>query len=124
MFLNDIASLSAKGGGDYEELAFKGMDAVFDYYPERGSPLFVFTDASPKDGNNDNITKLIELAAIDETKIFFFLNQFPCGSKNGREIYKGVAEKTGGNIIGKMSCRDVATVSQRYEKKSSLVENE
>lgn len=57
-FVSAIGNLNARGGGDCPELAFKGMIDAFRPEPQIGSPMFVFTDATPKDGTISNIDRL------------------------------------------------------------------
>ena len=78
-FVSDIASLSASGGGDCAELAFKGMIDAFQFQPQLGSPMFVFTDAPAKDGTSNNKEILKNLANDFYTTINFFA-KFDCGS--------------------------------------------
>ena len=57
-FVDAIGRLSANGGGDCPELAIKGMLDAFKPEPQIGSPMFVFTDATPKDATTSNIDTL------------------------------------------------------------------
>ena len=78
-FVSAIAALSADGGGDCPELAFKGMIDAFRFQPQLGSPMFVFTDATSKDANSSNIETLKALASYSYTTINFFIRNI-CGS--------------------------------------------
>ena len=57
-FVAAIGALGANGGGDCPELTFQGMLDAFRPEPQIGSPMFVFTDATPKDATTSNINKL------------------------------------------------------------------
>ena len=94
-FVSDIEGLTASGGGDCPELAFKGMLEAFDEGPKYGSPMFVFTDASAKDGTPSNIADLQGAAVFGGVTITFFTNLHGCRS-HGIEDYRNIARDTNG----------------------------
>ena len=61
-FVDAINDLRAHGGGDCPEYAFRGMLKALSEDPEWGSPMYVFTDADPKDATKENIEQVISLA--------------------------------------------------------------
>ena len=61
-FVKAINALTAYGGGDCPEYTFRGMLETFRFGPEWGSPMYVFTDADPKDASDENIQELQYLA--------------------------------------------------------------
>ena len=72
LFVQDIKALKAHGGGDCPELTFKGiLEALFET-PLWGSPMYVFTDASPKDATDANIRDVRDLAEDYGVTINFF----------------------------------------------------
>ena len=99
--MSDIEGLTAVGGGDCPELAFKGMLNAFDEGPKYGSPMFVFTDASAKDGTPSNIADLQGAALFGDVTITFFTNLLGCWSRaegtwSGIEDYRNIARDTNG----------------------------
>lgn len=99
--MSDIDRLRARGGGDCPELAFAGMLNAINEGPKYGSPMFVFTDASPKDATSSNMASLKAAAESNDATITFFTNLKGCtsGSKRGIEDYKEIASYTGGKRI-------------------------
>ena len=64
-FVDAINDLRADGGGDCPEYAFTGMLKALYEDPEWGSPMYVFTDADPKDATEENIEEVKALARAD-----------------------------------------------------------
>ena len=64
-FVDAINDLRAHGGGDCPEYAFTGMLEALYEDPEWGSPMYVFTDADPKDATEDRIEEVKALARAD-----------------------------------------------------------
>ena len=95
-FVSAIANLSANGGGDCPELAFKGMIDAFQIQPQLGSPMFVFTDAPAKDGASSNLETLKLLANAFYTTINFFLKT-GCGALD--QGFAKIASYTSGQIF-------------------------
>lgn len=86
-FVADINNLKAKGGGDCPELTFSGILTALETAPTKGSPLYVFTDATAKD--NNLVDDVINFATRLDVTINFFVT--------GRKIfltssYKGIVE--------------------------------
>ena len=61
-FVDAINDLRAHGGRDCPEYAFTGMLEALYENPEWGSPMYVFTDADPKDATEENIEEVKALA--------------------------------------------------------------
>ncbi|XP_028413142.1 von Willebrand factor A domain-containing protein 7-like [Dendronephthya gigantea] len=100
-FIDEIENLKASGGGDCPEYTFNGMIAAIEEGPELGSPLIVFTDAPPKDADeNDNLNGLIALAGENEVNINFFTHE-TCDSFpfKGFELFKQLSAETGGQYL-------------------------
>ena len=93
--MSDINGLTATGGGDCPELAFTGMLNAFDEGPKYGSPMFVFTDASAKDGTPSKIADLQGAALFGGVTITFFTNLHGC-PRYGIEDYTNIACDTNG----------------------------
>lgn len=96
-FINAIKKLHAHDGGDCPELTFEGMQNAIDKSPQYGSPLYVFTDATAKDYNLDNLTTLLEIAADIGMTINFFTTGL-CG-RSSYEPFKKLAEETCGQLF-------------------------
>ena len=65
-FVKAINALTANGGGDCPEYTFTGMLEAIYQWPEWGSPMYVFTDAGPKDASEAKIAELQFLASSDQ----------------------------------------------------------
>ena len=61
-FEEEIDKLRAHGGGDCPEYTFEGMRGALNNMGEDGSPLYVFTDAGPKDAKQADIEEVKMLA--------------------------------------------------------------
>ncbi|XP_048581792.1 von Willebrand factor A domain-containing protein 7 [Nematostella vectensis] len=104
-FVDDINKLRAKGGGDCAELAFKGiLDALMEG-PDWGSPMYVFTDAPPKDATPDNIQSVKAMAEYLGVTINFFTTGM-CNQAGSNAIslpspdrFKEIAEATSGQLL-------------------------
>ena len=70
-FVKAIESLRPHGGGDCPELAFKGMINAIDAPPHKGSPLYVFTDACPKDDTQDNVD-YVKINSYEDSLVTYF----------------------------------------------------
>ena len=57
----EIDKLRAHGGGDCPEYTFEGMRGALNNMREDGSPLYVFTDAGPKDATEADIAEIKEI---------------------------------------------------------------
>ena len=62
-FVEAINDLRANGGGDCPEYTFTGMLEALNLEPKWGSPMYVFTDAGPKDATDDMIEEVKYLAS-------------------------------------------------------------
>ncbi|XP_046851457.1 von Willebrand factor A domain-containing protein 7-like [Xenia sp. Carnegie-2017] len=99
-FLEAISSLEPHGGEDCAELTFTGMNNAIDGGPQPRSPLYVFTDAGPKDANNKNITYLLEIAKKQGFVVnFFVVKGTGCSRKADITIFHKIAEGTGGQVF-------------------------
>ena len=72
-FVRAINDLTAHSGGDCPEYAFQGMLNALGQDPLFGSPMYVFTDADPKDATVENIEEVKLLANDLEVTINFLL---------------------------------------------------
>ena len=70
-FIQAINALNADSGGDCPEYTFQGILNALGQEPHFGSPMYVFTDAGPKDATADNIGEVKILAEADEITINF-----------------------------------------------------
>lgn len=66
-----INALRAHKGGDCPEYTFEGILNALGQEPLFGSPMYVFTDADPKDATAENIEEVKMLAEADEITINF-----------------------------------------------------
>ena len=97
-FVEEIASLSASDGGDCPELTFKGMNDAIDEGIQSDSPLYVFTDAGPKDATDDNIRYLKEIAKREGVVVnFFVVKDTRCS--NNLSAFQEIAEATMGQVF-------------------------
>jgi hypothetical protein len=97
-FIKEIGHLQAKNGGDCPEYALAGMFAAVALGPVYGSPLYVFTDASPKDGDEANM--FLPLAENYGTTVIFFMHESCSVPPDSTfEIYKQLAHDTGGQYL-------------------------
>lgn len=87
------------GGSDCPELALTGMIDALKAGPRLGSPMFVFTDASPKDDTVERKQELKALADKYSTSISFFANLYGCGGRDDMNSFKEIATHTSGNIF-------------------------
>lgn len=107
-FVEAIKNLRAHGGGDCPEYTFRGMLEALYEGPEVGSPMYVFTDAGPKDATEYDIEEVKLLASKDEydVTINFFTTGF-CRSqgysgndpRNLHPAFRDLAEFTLGQAI-------------------------
>ena len=99
-FIADIGDLVARGGGDCPEYALDGMLEAISEGPEYGSPLFVFTDASPKDGSENDVDMVLAAAEEWGVTINFFAEE-SCQNppESTFETYKELASETGGSYL-------------------------
>lgn len=99
-FVQALKDLTAEGGGDCPELTFKGMsDAIDDGQPQLDSPMYVFTDAGPKDGNEDKKTYLLEIAQALGVVINFFILDGYCSKTDDVSPFEEIARKRTGQVF-------------------------
>eukprot|EP00112_Aurelia_sp_Birch-Aquarium-sp1_P004689 Seg153.11 transcript_id=Seg153.11/GoldUCD/mRNA.D3Y31 product=Hemicentin-2 protein_id=Seg153.11/GoldUCD/D3Y31 len=98
-FITAIQNLRAYGGRDCPELSFTGMLEAYKADPQLGSPMFVFTDASPKDDTPEKIEELKTFADQYGTTINFFTSKMGCGGAKGIKSYQEIASYTSGQIF-------------------------
>jgi hypothetical protein len=95
-----ISSLSPHAGGDCAELTFKGMNDAIDEGPQPDSPLYVFTDAGPKDATDENILYLKEIAEAQGVVINFFVVQSSgCARSADISSFQEIAQATMGQVF-------------------------
>ena len=102
--MEDISRLQATGGGDCPEPIYRGMhDAMtIPKDPPFGSPLFVFTDAPPKNepGKVDLDGVKLIANAVGIPVNFFIVKEY-CDSHTiqSYEPYHDIADRTGGHVF-------------------------
>ncbi|KAL9960310.1 hypothetical protein ACROYT_G033755 [Oculina patagonica] len=97
-FVQAINALRAHSGGDCPEYTFEGMLNALGQDPLFGSPMYVFTDAGPKDATKENIEEVKLLAEGSEITINFLTT----GSCRGGHIHPAfleLAEFTSGQAL-------------------------
>jgi len=99
-FVNAIAGLYHHGGGDCPELTFKGIRNAMDANPQSDSPLYVFTDAGPKDATETNIIYVKEVAEALGLVINFFVAQSSsCAGIANISSFHEIAQETMGQVF-------------------------
>lgn len=91
--------LKAIDGDDCPEFSFEGMISSLELDPREGSPLYVFTDAPPKDADEDNKQELEVLAMELGVTINFFAGKTFCGGEAEQQPYRDVVEAHGGQYF-------------------------
>ena len=79
-----INNLKPHGGGDCPEYTFAGMLEALYQDPLWGSPMYVFTDAGPKDASDENIEEVKHLASAEEYGVT--INFFTTGKCNNGNL--------------------------------------
>ena len=97
--IKHLHTKTASGGGDCSEYSYDGMISSLYEDPREGSPLYVFTDAPPKDAGGDNKETLSVLAKEFEVTINFFAGKTFCGTEAQQQPYKEVVEAHGGQYL-------------------------
>ena len=97
--ITHVDAKTASGGGDCPEYSFDGMIRSLYEDPREGSPLYVFTDAPPKDANEVNKKTLGLLADELGVTINFFAGKTFCGSEAQQQPYRDVVEAYGGQYL-------------------------
>ena len=73
-FLKLISKIQVAGGGDCDELAISGARNIFGSSLQYRSPIYVLTDAGPKDATEDHLDAVKEMIISYKTPINFFLS--------------------------------------------------
>ena len=97
--ISHVNGISATGGEDCPEFTFDGMISALYQDPRWGSPLFVFTDAPPKDADGDSREALNRLAEELGATVNFFVSKRHCGSASQQQPFKDVVEAHGGQYL-------------------------
>ena len=97
-FIAKINELRAHGGGDCPEMAFKEIIEALNAGPVDDSPLYVFTDAPPKDSTLDNIEEAKNRAQIAGINVYFFATR-GCGDPSSVKPFENLARDTCGQIF-------------------------
>ena len=97
-FIAKINELRAHGGEDCPELAFKGIIEALNAGPVEDSPLYVFTDAPPKDATLDNIDDVTNRAKLAGINVYFFATT-GCGDPSSLKPFENLARDTCGQIF-------------------------
>lgn len=96
-FVDAINALTAHRGGDCAEYTLAGIVNAFGQDPLFGSPMYVFTDAGPKDATEEKIEEVKILAEMDDVTIHF-LTTGACGGKL-HPAFRELAEFTSGQVV-------------------------
>ena len=111
-FVKKIIELRAHGGGDCPEMAFKGIIEALNAGPVEDSPLYVFTDAPPKDATLDNIEEAKNRAQIAGINVYFFATR-GCGDPSSVKPFEDLARETCGQIFAlPKSSSDIASMKK------------
>ena len=73
-FLKLVSKIQVDGGGDCDELAISGARNIFGSSLQYRSPIYVLTDAGPKDATEDHLDAVKEMIISYKTPINFFLS--------------------------------------------------
>ena len=73
-FLELVSKVDEAGGGDCDELAISGIRDIFSSPLQYRSPIYVLTDAGPKDATEDHLDVVKEMVMECKTPINFFLS--------------------------------------------------
>ena len=100
-FVEALDTLVAEGGRDCPELTFNGIiDAIEKGDPIPGSPMFVFTDAGPKEGDGPKYTFDNALGLANNYRIpvsFFYSTETNfCGSFKSHDSFVDLLDETEG----------------------------
>ncbi|KAL9985051.1 hypothetical protein ACROYT_G007408 [Oculina patagonica] len=98
-FIKAIERLRPHGGGDCPEFAFRGIiDALNEGSKDDAkSPLYVFTDATAKDDNDENTMMARITAKSKGTSVYFFTTGL-CG-KTSYKPFEDLAKETCGQMF-------------------------
>lgn len=112
-FIKALETLRAIGGDDCPELSFKGMIDALESGPQIGSPMYVFTDASPKDASIENKDTILDLAHNLDVKINFLTRRDThCSTEEGAfQPYEDLASETGGFVYPLRNSNELVRLS-------------
>ena len=93
-------------------MAFKGIIEALNAGPVEDSPLYVFTDAPPKDATLDNIEEAKNRAQIAGINVYFFATR-GCGDPSSVKPFENLARETCGQIFAlPKSSSDIASMKK------------
>ena len=99
-FVKAIGSLMPISGGDCPELTYRGMIDAIDGGPQPDSPLYVFTDAGPKDATEENMLYLTEIAKAQGVVVnFFVVKNNRCTKTTNISPFQQIAQATMGQVF-------------------------
>ena len=97
-FIAKINELRPHGGGDCPEMTFKGIIEALRAGPVDDSPLYIFTDAPPKDATLDNIEEAKNSAKLAGINVYFFATR-GCGDPSSVKPFEDLARDTCGQVF-------------------------
>ena len=80
-----------------EEETVPGIKSALDEGPATGSPLYVFTDAPPKDASE--LGYVTDAAKATGTNVYFFQSTTSCGAADEFKPFKELAKDTCGQVF-------------------------
>ena len=80
-------------------MAFKGIIEALDKGPVDGSPLYVWTDAPPKDATLDNIQEVTNRAKLAGINVYFFLTRGCVDPSSSLKPFEKLARDTCGQVF-------------------------
>ena len=80
-------------------MAFKGILEALKKGPVDGSPLYVWTDAPPKDPTDDNIVEATNRAKLAGISVYFFLTTSGCHDPSSVKPFEKLARDTCGQVF-------------------------
>ena len=80
-------------------MAFKGILEALKKGPVDGSPLYVWTDAPPKDPTDDNIVEATNRATLAGISVYFFLTTSVCHDPSSVKPFEKLARDTCGQVF-------------------------
>ncbi len=95
-------------------MAFKGMRYALSSGPAIGSPLFVFTDAGPKDDTERAKKQVLAFTEAGKISVTFFTHPLGCNDPKGIKSFRDVAKATSGSII------PLTTTSELFQYKDFM----
>ena len=99
-FVNAIAGLHHHSGGDCPELTYKGIRNAMEENPQSDSPLYVFTDAGPKDATEENLLYVQKVSqALGFVINFFVVQNTGCARSADISSFQETAQATMGQVF-------------------------